>query len=426
MEKTKITSKYNTFYYYANLYYENATERSKIEEIDMTEEFYKELDTMVKKGEIIIIQANCKMRLGKSTAIQSLGLHIFELLKKHGLRDEQDKFSVKDNIAMDQMEFDYKMRDSKTTFTVILTDEDNKSEETGQDITAVKALQDDQSNIQADRYVYRLSASPTGITDRNTDIILDLVYIDDERMMTKANLTYRWYEQMTEKIQLIGHIWIPVGHIIENWITKVRKRFYEKLRIEAKISELNTQEEKDLYEIQKLKERLKALNTYIKEWEHKDFYVQYYMKKRRKIELVTKYKITKTRLIRYAPIIIQIINELKKMAKYGDFLNKDMVMNKVTYKMRQAGIPQSIIGQTMTTNEIWGTLSTYKAYWKTIQTQSKLRTKLLNGKILSSDYEIENQDLEEFKQTLMKNVQEQIDEYENCIKLLQEYDQEYA
>ena len=59
----------NTLYYYADQYSRLITKEEDILKEDMTQTFYAELEEMIKNGEIIIININAKMRLGKSTVV---------------------------------------------------------------------------------------------------------------------------------------------------------------------------------------------------------------------------------------------------------------------------------------------------------------------------------------------------------------------
>lgn len=76
----------NGFYAKANHYRKFPINEDEIEKQNITEQLYAELEYMVSHGEIISINANAKMRLGKSTLILMIGQIIFELLKKYGKR----------------------------------------------------------------------------------------------------------------------------------------------------------------------------------------------------------------------------------------------------------------------------------------------------------------------------------------------------
>ena len=81
-------------------------DEAEVEKIDRTEELYYELDKMIEKGEIIIININAKMRLGKSTVAMALGRDIWGMLQRHGYRKPTEEFGMH-NIDRDQQEHPY-------------------------------------------------------------------------------------------------------------------------------------------------------------------------------------------------------------------------------------------------------------------------------------------------------------------------------
>ena len=159
-------------YHDANNYRKYPTDETEIEKIDYTPKFLAEIEYMVKNGEIITININAKMRRGKSTLALMIALIIHKFLKKYlGIKEE---FGIK-NIAHDQSEYTEKMRNPETSFTVLMVDEENESENTGQDVSVINAQKEDFSNIHADRYVHTVRVSPRTISDTNADILLYIV-----------------------------------------------------------------------------------------------------------------------------------------------------------------------------------------------------------------------------------------------------------
>ena len=129
MVKTKNKPfKTNKFYVDAEYYRTHLTEEDEIIKINYTEDFYDEIENMVRDGEIIIGNINAKMRLGKSTLAIALGVHTFNLLKKYNFRKKNEKFTMR-NIARDQQEKSKMMRDPNLQYTCIVTDESNELEE---------------------------------------------------------------------------------------------------------------------------------------------------------------------------------------------------------------------------------------------------------------------------------------------------------
>ena len=216
----------NTLYYYANKFNKGIITNEEIDKIDMTEIFLAELEERVKLGEIIIININAMMRKGKSTLAIKLGKIIYELLKKYGYRKKTEQFTIK-NIARDHQEHSKMMRNPETAYTVIVTDEENELENTGENVTAEKALNEVFSSVQAARLVHRVCCSPKDTTDPNADILLSITATDPPTMTTHAKLYYKYYEGGREQIQYIGYIRISVADIISNWEKNVKKRYYK-------------------------------------------------------------------------------------------------------------------------------------------------------------------------------------------------------
>ena len=182
----------NTLLKLAEKYERYATDEEAIEKDDITNLFYRQLEYMIKNGEILIININAKMRKGKSTAGFALGNWILKTMQKHGKAKQKKPFGMK-NIARDQMEHVRMMLDSKTNHTVIVTDEINKSAQTRENSSTEAALEEDLSNVQASRYVHRVMCSPRDIIDANADILLDIIAA--EKGITTCKVYYRYQKR---------------------------------------------------------------------------------------------------------------------------------------------------------------------------------------------------------------------------------------
>ena len=81
---TDIVPKFktNTFYKYAQKYSENLTSDADIKNIDMTQEFWDEIEQEIVNDELVNININAKVRMSKSTTGIYLGYKVFELLIK--------------------------------------------------------------------------------------------------------------------------------------------------------------------------------------------------------------------------------------------------------------------------------------------------------------------------------------------------------
>ena len=133
MKSKEGAYKTNKFYFYAQKYAENLTRDSEIRNLDMTSEFWKEIEAEIKNDELVNININAKVRMSKSTSGIAIGAQIFNLLKKHKKRKDGE-YGI-NNIARDEQEYSKLMRDPNTAFTVIVTDEINEMENTGENVT---------------------------------------------------------------------------------------------------------------------------------------------------------------------------------------------------------------------------------------------------------------------------------------------------
>lgn len=328
-------------YKQAETYRKYPVDEAEIEKINMTEILEREENIMIEKGEIIKQQINAKMRLGKSTMAIARAKRIYEHMQKTGKTKDQRPFGMK-NICRDEIEHSKRMRLPETTQTILIVDEANALENTGENVTAEQALKEVFSNVQAGRYVHQIDCTPKGIMDDNSDIILSIIATDKEQRITRAKLYYRYHEGESNYIQLLGYVDTYVGNIIHNWIQYIEPII---------LKEPKTPQEQ----------------ATIKKYQKKDFYVEYMIKKYEKMELITKEGIFRPRMLDYAEAIIKVINQLKNLTKIPRILSKDIVKNYIKIEFRNAKIPTSIIGMELATNETNGILELYKSYYKTIK-----------------------------------------------------------
>lgn len=340
----------NTLYYYANKYRKHLVNEDEIEKIDMTNIFISELEEMIKRGEIVIININAMMRKGKSTLAMKIGKIIFDLLKKYGHRKKTEKFGMK-NIARDHQEHSKMMRDPTTCFTVVVTDESNELEKTGENVTVEKALEQVFSDVQAGRYVHRVCCSPKETVDPNAEIFLDITSIDKETLTTHAKLRFRITEGGQSSMQLLGYVRISVADIINTWDKKAKPIFY------------------DIQKGTATKEQIAQFMEYRK----KDWYTEYYVKKHEKMELITKEGIFRPRELDYAETMNKIIGKLKGLTKLGNVLSKEIVKNYVEMQFRTDKIPTSIVGIELSTQRCMGVLNTYKEMYKLVKQINSLK-----------------------------------------------------
>ena len=121
--------KVNKLQFLADQLSEEIVEPEELKQTDRTKEFFDELEIMIKNGELIKININAKVRLGKSTVAMAIGKEIFELLKKYNHRKKTEQFCLRENVVRDQQEYSKRLRDANVNFTVLVVDENNELEE---------------------------------------------------------------------------------------------------------------------------------------------------------------------------------------------------------------------------------------------------------------------------------------------------------
>ena len=358
---------------------------------DITELLEKEVRYQIRNGEIVIIEVKGKPRTGKSTAgIIITKDWIDDELKKSGRKSKDLKFGMR-NIARDEQEYSTKMRNEKLMNDVILTDEQNELEKGGENATTEQQVRSVFSDVQAGRYVHRVSVSPSEVIDGNSDIWIETVGVDSKLMLTHCRVYYRINTAQTEFWQPIGYINIHVGDLINSWEKKVKKIFLKTKR-----------SEKD--------------KKFIEKWSKNDFYVLYMVKKYQKMDLITKYNILRPRELPYAKVILKVIAQLKGMTQFM-ILDTSMIQSYTEIAMREEGLVGSIIGKRRTAERAKAIIDIYKGIYKNRKKEElELNKKENAGRkkeikiIYSQVYDI-----------LQEGIDKQIKEYELYIRVHEEY-----
>lgn len=389
-EKNKFTT--NRFYYHAKRYMDRIISDEEIMKFDMTDEFYLEIEQEVKNDELIIMNLNAKVRMGKSSLGIYLAMYIYYLLKKYKKEYVRGEFGI-NNIARDQQEYSKIMRNHNTRFTVIMTDEINKLEQTGVNSSTESAMNDDFSNVQAGRYVHRVSCSPKDSVDPNADIFLEVVSINRKTFTTHCHLYYKMFRGGNEVMQLIGHVNICIKDLIYRWEKEIKSIFFKEKR---------TKKENEILE--------KACKE--------DFYINYVVKKYEKMDLMTKEGVMRPRLLEYSNIIMEVEEKLRKLSKIN--LNRATIKNYIKMYCRKEKIPLSIAGEELMTQEVEGMLSLWKSYYK------------VNDKIIMVESKIEKynnnegfkkmlEDLKEMSIELSRSIGFQLEEYKRYKEIYEKY-----
>lgn len=348
MTPKKPKFKENTLRYWANFYATHITEEEEILKQDMTETLNEELEQHIIEGEIIKIAIVAKPRLGKSTVGIERGSFVFDLLKKHKQRSNKETFGMI-NIARDQQERSKILRNPKTQFTVLVTDEENELENTGENVSVERSFSRTMSDVQAGRYIHDIQISPKTITDPNTDIVLEAIAQDKPTHTTHCKLSYLIFRDGQTYWQTVGHVNIYVGHIIRNW-ENIKGDFFELKRLETEETLTKKQEE-----------RQTELRKHILKWAKKDFYIEYMIKKYEKMELITKEGILRPRELDYAEIVLNTINKLKALTRINGVVKQNIIRSYIEMGFREAKMPLSIVGREFATNKAMGILDLYKS-----------------------------------------------------------------
>jgi len=380
--------KTNRFFSLAEEYRIYGTSDVEIALIDMTDEFWKEIEIEIRDEELVDIQLNAKVRMSKSSTGIYIGKRLFELMIKHKKR-EGGKFGI-NNIARDQQEYSRIMRNPLSRNTVIVTDEMNELEQTGENVTIEKALNNVFSNVQAGRYVHRVCCSPRETIDVNADVFLEVISVDRRKKITHCYLYYNVFKGGQTYKQLLGHVNFYLGDLIKNWL-KIKNLFNKENKTESDKNK-------------------------IEEMRKKDFYVEYMIRKYEKMELITKEGILRPRLLEYANVILNVEEKLRELAKLN-VLVKDTVKNYIKMYCRKGGIPTSIIGEELMTQEVIGILS----LWKNLNKINKDIKRLIEKENFGKEDKEKVQIMKDISIELLNTIHAQLEELRRYREINEKY-----
>ena len=335
----------------------------EVMQIDLSSKILKELDREIKNKEIISLQINSKPRLGKSTLAILFGMFIDSLLKKYKMKKDSIEFGVS-NLARDQNERAKRMRNPDLMYDIIVTDESNALEDTGENATVEKAQREVFSDIQAGRYIHGIFVCPEGTMDKNSDIKLEVRNKDSGLIHTrvyyysKSQFYYGWV--------LIGIADFDVSKLIDNWIHKVESVFFRYLK---------TKKKED--------------RKFIDEWSEKEFYIKYMIKKYEKMELMNREGILHARDLDYADVRKNVVASLKPLAQLG-FISmsrlKNNIVSKIESEFRKKRMPLSMVGKSAEFERVLGMLEMYRSLTEIKENIKALKTKFTKGKITEPQY----------------------------------------
>lgn len=370
--------------------------------INLSTKLLKEIAREIINKEIVKIQINGKPRLGKSTVAILLGLYIDKCLKEHSLKKESNKFGVK-NIARDQNEFMKRMRNPELMYDIIITDESNSSENTGENATVEEAQRKTVSDVQAVRYIHEINVCPEGTMDHNTDIKIEVRNKDNGLEHTriyyhlKSMSYYGWV--------LIGIADFDVRKLIANWL-KVEDRFNNYLL---------TKNETD--------------KKFVEYWRTRDFYVEYMCRKHEKIELMKNHGINRPRDLDYAEIRKAVVDKLKPLAEMP-IINMNRLTRNVNKRLetefKKRNMPLSILGRKEDVDRIMGYLGDYRTLVEIRMSMADLLKKFRAEKIEANEYNLAVTTLAKAKTEIEDEIKINEEELESLSKLNKRYNEVYS
>jgi hypothetical protein len=283
------------------------------EQVDLTPLFWNGIDFMIKNNELVNIQINAQVRKGKSTLGCAISEKISELLVKHKRKPKNWKFSI-DNIVRSQQEYSDIMRKGNLSNDIILIDEFDAMDDTGENSSVEQKLREKMSDIFAGLYVHKVSCSPLEVIDKNADIFIEVIATNKQRRETLTHIYFNLLKDGIRRKIPIGKCVFSVAKVIHNWVD-IEDKFIKHQELKARLykyGKLEEDEQKMFNEYEKL------INSKRKS----DYYIEYMIRKYFKMELTTKEGIFNSRDLDNAEIILEIVTQLKAMARIPPIKNR--------------------------------------------------------------------------------------------------------
>ena len=349
----------NILQMYAENLARHPTNEEETAQVNMTPLYFKEIEREIANGEIVKQQINAKPRQAKSTEGIALAIWILNLVRKYYPKECGDKQFSMSNIARDDQELAKMMRNPDLMFSIIMIDENNALEETGENATTEMAQKEVFSDVQAGRYVHNIYVCPEKVMDKNVDI--KLIIRNREKGLIH---NYLYYKLPLVGWVFLGYVDVDVSKLIENWETRVKRRFY-----------------------QYLKDKDENGRKFIEYWMKRDFYVEYQVKKYEKMELMNREGVLRPRELDYAYIVLEVIEKTKGLVELMPLSQLRLpVRSYVEMEFHREKIPSSMVGIQMTTERVLSVLTL-------ISTKRSIKLKISDywhkfnkGKMSDNDY----------------------------------------
>lgn len=368
---------------------DNANEIEDVQKVfdrmDLTNVFWNGIDFMIKNNELVNIQINAQVRKGKSTLGCSIGENIAKLLVKYNKKPKEFEFKI-NNIVRSQQEYSDIMKRGNLSNDIILIDEFDAMDDTGENSSVEQKLREKMSDIFAGLYVHKVSCSPNDVIDKNADIFIEIIATNKERRETLTHIYFNLLQNGVKTKIPIGKCVFSVAKVINNWVN-FEPTFVNNYELNNMISQGKKLSKNELSKLEKE-------NKLIEEYRKKDYYIEYMIRKYFKMNLTTKEGIYNSRELDNAEIILDIVNQLKDMAKHTDSFDINMVKAYTDIVARKRKMVLSLIGKKEIIDKAMGILLQYKALQKNLKLIEKEEKKI---RILNKSYSKEIKELNKAK-----------------------------
>lgn len=342
--------------------FEAQISNEEIRKQDITEELGKELFLRRKRRNLINMQIRGEPTSGKSL----IGYKFLKMIHRNIYKRTPKTW----HIAADQIDFIDKVKDLKVGETAIQIDEWNELSTTGYNSTTSQALLTQINEVQAQRYIHKISCSPQKTIDHTATIIIDVIEKDEEKKRTHCHVLYVLHYNGIRIEQLCGHININVKKEIENKVWKAyRKRKFDRMKLLLKHGIIDSRKKDD------------------------------------------------------SEIILKVVEKLQGLAKTGETVTKDLIGNYIEI-VQDKYTTISMLGEEKLKNTISAILSYFKNITKTktkIQATEKAikKSETPEQKIYLKQIKRE---LENVKIDLIKGLEENLQKHENILNAVKNFE----
>ena len=301
-----------------------------------------------------------------------------------------------ENIVRTENEFSQIIRNKKLNNTIIVIDEINRMDHTGENTSTEDNFLMSYYEIMASYYVHRITCSPKGESDPNSEIYLETISINKQTGEILCHLYYNLFKGGDDQHIPLGYIRINATKTINNW-KKIEEDFYKRRH------ETDKKWEKQIEHRRKI-----------------DYYVDYMVRKAEKYDLAISHGIYNDRRLEYAEIVKEVYTALHELMGHTN-LTIDTIRNYVKKTFRDHKIPFSLLGLELATRETLGLLNIKKDYTNNCIKLKKLAQQLKKEKITVEQYDKEKMIIENITKILLNVLDSQLEELNFMIQKKKEF-----